>query len=267
MLSDDELDLMLRNSDPVRDGGAHDGRGHDGRGHDGRALDGRVAGPDSPAALRILARVRRSTRRRRRRVLVLAPVVALSVAGVTAGTYAWVAGDGHGHTLESTNLSCRADSAHDAVTNFHPSTDDPVRSCRQLWQAVFGVPAPTALTPCVGGSVQATIVVYPGGRDVCARHRSDPYAGPTQEQLRFDRFRTDIKAHFVGRTCVSYAEFKKVTVALLAENDLTGWTTRDFQTAEKEPEGPCAEVGLYDEPGRTVFVGNHEPGTPMQDWP
>jgi hypothetical protein len=262
MLSDDELDLMLRNSDPVQDGGAHDGRALD-----GRALDGRVAGPDSPAALRILARVRRSTRRRRRRVLVLVPVVALSVAGVTAGTYAWVAGDGHGHALDSTALSCEADSAHGAVTNFDPGTDDPVRTCRALWQSVFDVPAPTALTPCVDSSSQGSIVVYPGGRDVCARHRSDPYTGPTQEQLRFAHFRTDIKAHFAGRTCVPYAEFKEVTVALLTENDLTGWTTRDFQTAEKEPEGPCAEVGFYDEPGRTVYVGGHEPGTPMIAWP
>jgi hypothetical protein len=132
---------------------------------------------------------------------------------------------------------------------------------------MFGVPAPGALTACVGGSAWGNIVVYPGGRDECAQHRSDPYAGPTEEQLRFARFRADIKAHFAGRTCVSYAEFKKVTVALLAEHGLTGWTARDFQTAEKEPEGPCAEVGFYDEPGRTVYVGGHEPGTPMQDWP
>jgi hypothetical protein len=118
MLSDDELDLMLRGSDPVRGGSADDGGGQGGRTLDSRVADSRVAGPDSPVALRILARVRGRTRRRRRRVLVLVPVVALSVAGVTAGTYAWVAGDGHGHTGNSTVLSCEADSAHGAVTNF-----------------------------------------------------------------------------------------------------------------------------------------------------
>ncbi|MFD4562776.1 hypothetical protein ACFWP5_52210 [Streptomyces sp. NPDC058469] len=86
MLSDDELDRMLRNSDPGPGGSATD--------------------PDSPTAARILARVRRSARQRRRRIVILAPAVALTVAGVTAGTYAWVAGDGRGHTLDSTGLTC-----------------------------------------------------------------------------------------------------------------------------------------------------------------
>lgn len=257
MLSDDELDLMLRNGDPVRGG----------RDHDGRTLDSRAADPDSPEALRILVRVRRRMRQRRRRVLVLVPAVALSVVGITAGTYAWVAGDGHGHALDSTAMSCRSDNQRDAVTGFDPGTDDPVRTCRQQWQEMFGVPAPSALTACVDSAAQGSIVVYPGGRDECGRHRSDPYTGPTQEQLRFALFRTDIKAHFAGRTCVPYSEFKKVTTGLLARHHLTGWTVRDFQTAEKEPEGACAEVGYYDEARRTVVVGDHTPGTPMTAWP
>lgn len=163
MLSDDELDRMLRAGDPGPGGSATD--------------------PDSPTAARILARVRRSARQRRRRILVLAPAVALTVAGVTAGTYAWVAGDGKGHTLDSTGLTCDGPHQGDAVVNFDPGTDDPVRKCRQQWQEMFGEPAPGTLTACVDSSQQGSIVVYAGGRDQCGRHRADPYLGPTREQL------------------------------------------------------------------------------------
>jgi hypothetical protein len=243
MLTDDELDRMLRDSDPDPGGPATD--------------------PDAPIAVRILARVRGRARQRRRRILVLAPVVALTVAGVTAGTYAWVAGDGKGHTLDSNALDCRGSAHADAVIHFEVATDDPVRSCRQQWQGLFGHPAPDTLTACVDSSSQGSIVVYPGGREVCARHRADPYTGPTQEQLHLSAFRVGIKSELAGRTCVPYPEFRRVVERILADHDLTGWKTRDFQTAEKEPEGACAEISYYDEPNRTIVIGDHLAGTPI----
>jgi len=246
MLSDDELDRMLRAGDPGPAGSATD--------------------PDSPTAARILARVRRSARQRRRRVLVLAPAVALTVAGVTAGTYAWVAGDGKGHTLDSTGLTCDGPDRGDAVVGFDPGTDDPVRECRQRWPELFGRPAPGTLTACVDSSRQGSIVVYAGGRDQCARHRADPYLGPTREQLGLAHFRTDLKAHFAERTCVPYPEFRKVVGQLLAKHDLTGWKSGHFQTADKEPEGACAEISYYDEPAKTIWLGDHKAGDPIT-WP
>lgn len=246
MLSDDELDRMLRAGDP--------GPG------------GSVTDPDSPTAARVLARVRRRVRQRRNRMLVLAPVVALTVAGATAGTYAWVAGDGKGHTLDSTGLTCVGPDRGDAVVNFDPATEAPVRKCRQQWQEMFGEPAPDTLTACVDSSQQGSIAVYPGGRDQCGRHRADPYLGPTREQLQLALLRTDIKAHFAERTCVSYPEFRKVVARLLAKHDLTGWSSKHFQTADKEPEGACAEISYYDEPDRTIWLGDHKAGTPIS-WP
>lgn len=246
MPTDDELDRMLRESDPA---------------HDGPMTD-----PDSPTAVGVLARVRRRTRQRRKRILVLAPAVALAVAGATAGTYAWVGGDGKGHTFDSTTLSCRPNSQRDNVVNFDPRTDDPVRTCRREWRS-FGVPAPSALIACVDSSSQGAIIVFPGGRDECERHRADPYVGPTQEQLRFAQFRADIKAHFAGRTCVPYPEFKNAVAQLLSANSLTNWKTSHLQTVEKEPEGACAEISSYDEPNRTVDLVDHGAGDPMIAWP
>ena len=246
MLSDDEMDRMLRNSDP--------------------GFDTPTADPDSAVAVRILARVRRSTRQRRRRLLVLTPVVAVAVAGATAGTYAWVAGDGKGHTLDSTGLMCVASGEADAVVGFDPASDDPVRTCREQWQELFGQTAPDALTACVDSSRQGSVAVYPGGRGECGRHRADPYTGPTREQLHLALFRTDLKAHFADRTCVSYPEFRKVIDGLLAKHRLTGWSSGHFQTADKEPEGPCAEISYYDEPEKTIWLGDHQDGTPLH-WP
>lgn len=246
MLSDDELDRRLRDSDP-RPGEA--------------ATD-----PDSPAATRILARVRRNARRRRRRTLILVPVLALTVAGVTGGTYAWVAGDGEGHTLASTGLTCHGPDQGDAIVTFDPGTENPVRKCRQRWQEMFGEPAPSTLTACVDSSQQGSIVVYAGGREQCGRHHADPYLGPTREQLGLSHFRTDIKAHFAGRTCIPYPEFRKVVRQLLAEHGLTGWKSGHFQTADKEPEGPCAEISYYDEPEKTIWLGDHKAGDPIT-WP
>ncbi|MEV0634572.1 hypothetical protein AB0I77_06280 [Streptomyces sp. NPDC050619] len=246
MLSDDELDRLLRDSDPDPGGPATD--------------------PDSAAAARILARVRRGAQRRRRRLLVLAPVVALTVAGVTAGTYAWVAGDGKGHTLDSTGLMCVGSDRSDAVLGFDPAADDPVRNCRQVWQEMFGEPAPRTLTACVDSSQQGSIAVYPGGPDQCGRHRADPYRGPTREQLGLAHLRTDLAKHFAGRTCIPHAELKRVIGQLLAKHDLDGWTSRHFQTADKEPEGACADISYYDEPERTIWLGDHKAGTPVH-WP
>jgi hypothetical protein len=246
MLSDDTLERMLRDSDPVRDGAATD--------------------PGSPTAAGILARVRRATRKRRRRILVLVPAVALTVAGATAGTYAWVAGDGKGHTLDSTGLTCVGPGNGDAVMNFDPATGDPVDTCRRQWSEFFGQSAPDALTACVDSSAQGSIKVYSGGRDQCARHHADPYRGPTQEQLSLSLLRTDLASHFADRTCIPHAELRKVIGRLLARHDLDGWTTRHFQTADKEPEGPCADISHFKEPQRIIWLGDHAAGTPI-NWP
>ncbi|MFJ2264147.1 hypothetical protein ACIOKD_38690 [Streptomyces sp. NPDC087844] len=246
MLSDEALDRMLHDSDP--DPGE-------------RATD-----PDSPVATSVLARVRQRARRRRRRALVMVPTVALVVTGATAGTYAWVAGDGRGHTLDSTGLSCVSSDNGDAVMNFDPGTDDPVATCRVRWPELFGQAAPAELTACVDSSRQGSVNVYPGGRDQCRSHRSDPYLGPTEEQLRFSRFRADLKKEFADRTCVPHPEFRKVVGRLLDRHGLQGWTARHFQTADREPEGPCADVGFYDETERIIWLGDHKAGTPLS-WP
>ncbi|MFD3310891.1 hypothetical protein [Streptomyces sp. NPDC058694] len=246
MLSDDVLDRMLRNSDPDPGDAATD--------------------PNSPAAERILAQVRRRTRQRRRRTLIMAPVVALVVAGATAGTYAWVAGDGKGHTLDSTGLNCVSSSQSDASIGFDPGTDDPVAACRKAWPEMFGQSAPDALTACVDSSLQGSIEVYPGGKDQCARHRADPYLGPTREQLGLSRLRADLKEHFADRTCIPHPELRKVIGGLYARYGLDGWEARHFQTADKEPEGPCADISFIDEPERVIWLGDHKDGDPI-NWP
>jgi hypothetical protein len=246
MLSDDALDRMLRDSDP--------------------GFDGPAADPRSTAAGQILARVRRRARQRRKRLLAATPAVALAMAGATAATYAWVAGDGHGHTLDSTGLTCVRSDRTDAVVTFDPATEDPVRTCRQQWQDMFGQPAPDTLTACVDSSQQGSIVVYPAGRGTCGRHHADPYTGPTPEQLRLALLRTGLKTQFSERTCIPYPEFTKAISRLLATHDLTGWTSRHSQSADKEPEGPCAEISYYDEPNRTIWLTDHTADTPM-NWP
>lgn len=240
MLSDEELVRMLRVRDPLSDRSATD--------------------PDSPAADRVLSRVRQRTRRRRRRTMVLIPAVALALAGGTAATHGWMAGDGSGHTLDSTALDCVDPEQGDVGTGFDPVTDDPIETCRRTWRQHFGRPAPETLTACVDSSRQGSIKVYPGGRDQCARHRSDPYRGPTREQLDLARLRSDLKERFAGRTCVPYHEFRGVLGELLAEHGLSGWSAGHFQTAEKAPEGPCAEIYYYDEPARTIWLGDNTPG-------
>ncbi|WP_210594009.1 hypothetical protein [Streptomyces sp. GESEQ-35] len=243
MLSDDELVRMLRTGDPHPDPSDLD--------------------PNSPAADRILAQVRQRTLRRRRRTMVVVPVVAVALAGGTAATYAWVAGDGEGHTLDSSGLNCVGSDQSDASINFNPVADDPIKVCRQLWQEAFGEPAPETLTACVDSSEQGSIEVYPGGRDECARHRSDPYRGPTREQLNLAHFRTEIRERFADRNCVGYTEFRNVISKLLAEHDLTEWSAGHFQTADKEPEGPCAEIVYYDEPEQKIWLGDGKAGNPV----
>src|SRR5882724_7358458 len=102
MLTDEELDRMLRESDPVR--------------------DTTVVSPDAPAGIQVLARARQRTRRRRTRRLVAVPCVAAALLGATAATYGWVAGDGKGHSLESTAVDCHLSSMHDLVMNFDVKT-------------------------------------------------------------------------------------------------------------------------------------------------
>lgn len=244
MLSDDELTRTLRDSDPCPAPAATD--------------------PKSAVADRILVQVLQRTRRGRRRTMVLAPAVAVALAGATAGTYAWVAGDGNGHSLDSTGLTCAASKNADAVIGFDPITDNPVRSCRGHWAEAFGKPAPEMLTACVDGSQQGSIQVYPGGPDQCARHRADPYRGPANEQVNLAQFRTELKKKFAKRTCVSYTEFRNVTNQLLTEHDLANWSTGQFQTVNKEPAGACAEIVYYDEPARKIWLGDHRAGDPIQ---
>ena len=53
---------------------------------------------------------------------------------------------------------------------------------------------------------------------------------------------------------------------LFTRYGLDGWEARHFQTADKEPEGPCADIGLIDEPERVILLGDHKPGT-LVHWP
>jgi hypothetical protein len=252
MLSDDDLDRMLRGSDPVG--------------------SGRLAGlpdPDDPPAVRMLARARRRLRRQRVRRMALVPAVAVALAGATAWTQAWIAGDGEGHALDSIGLNCNHPSEQwDASVDFDVLSETPVEACQRQWQEMFGVPPPSPLVACVDSGVTGSIEVYRGGPEECARHRSDPYAGPTDEQLRLGQFRSDLADRFAIETCVSYPEFRAVIIELLAEHDLTGWTTEPFQTADGPPasEEPCVDVSYYDEPARTVVIGAHVAGDPMV-WP
>lgn len=246
MLTDEELDRMLRGSDPVN-----------------RA---NLADPDDPAALGVLAQVRRRLRRRQVRRVALVPAVVVALAGATAGTHAWIAGDGEGHGLDTTAVDCLQSEKRDAHVGFDILSETPVEACQRQWQEMFGEPAPSPLVACVDSSRQGSIQVHQGGPEECARHRSDPYAGPTTEQLRFARFRDDLPDRLAGQTCVSYPEMRAAISELLAEHDLTGWTSRKFQTADPRPEGPCAAVSYYDERDRTVWLENHNPADPMF-WP
>jgi hypothetical protein len=128
------------------------------------------------------------------------------------------------------------------------------------------VAAPGTLTAWVDSSRQGSVLVYAGGREACGRRRSDHFQGPTREQLDLARFRIGLKARFAGRDRVPHPEFREVIGRLLTEYGLTGWSSRRFQTAGKEPEGACAEISDYDEPTRTIWLGDQRAGTPLR-WP
>ncbi|MBC6458261.1 hypothetical protein [Actinomadura sp. HBU206391] len=247
MLSDEELERRMRHADPTRS--TH------------------LADSDGPMATRILAQARRRSQRRRVRLIVAVPLAALAVVSGTAGTYAWVAGDGKGHALDSNTVDCENPARNGAGgIHFDAAQDDPVRACREAWPRFFGAPAPDRLTACVDSSPQGSIKVYPGGRDQCALHRAAPYAGPTDEQRRLARFRVELNDRFAHRGCTSYSETRKLIKALLAEHRLTGWTLRRHMTlSTPRQEGPCAEVSDYSEPERVIWLVDRPPSESAND--
>ncbi|MFJ2651245.1 hypothetical protein ACIO1C_31555 [Streptomyces sp. NPDC087420] len=240
MLGDDEFERVVRDADPLRD----------------RA----PGGFDEQAAVATLGRARRQARRSRARRLMVVPVVALAVAGATAGTYRWIAGDGQGHAIDTTSVTCVGGVGGDAIIGFDAAMEDPVILCKGGWKDMFGSPPPPRLTACVDSSRQGSVKVYEGGREQCARHRSDPYGGPTAEQRHLALFRADLKARFADRGCTSFPATAALVKELLAKHDLAGWTTRQFQTADKEKPGPCAEISYYDQTRKTVWLGDRDPG-------
>jgi hypothetical protein len=245
MLSDDMFDQLLGEADPVR--------GND------------LAQPDDLAATRIRARVGQRSRRLRLHRMIMMPTVTLAVVGGTAGTYAWVAGDGHGHTRDSTTVDCTASARRGGLIAFDATHEDPVQACRRQWRELFGTATPSQLTACVDGSLQGSIKVYPGGPDQCERHRADRYVGPTAQQRRLAAFRADLTAQFGRRGCTSYPKTRELITRLLAEHRLKGWMTRNLKTADNpnRREGPCAEIGHYDEPRRVIWLVDHDPHDPI----
>jgi hypothetical protein len=252
MHSDDDLNRMLRDSDPI-----------------GKRGLVALADPDHPAARRVLAQARRLRRRRVRRIA-LVPVVAVALAGATAATQAWIAGDGEGHALDTTAVDCVQPEGSSTHIGFDIRSETPIEACQRMWPEMFGEPAPSPLVACVDSSIQGSIKVYRGGPEECARHRADPYAGPTDEQLRFAEFRAALEARFAGETCVPYPDLQAAIMELLAEHDLTGWVTEDYWNLDGPvppvSAQPCVGVSFYDEPDRTVVIGVHTAGDPI-DWP
>ncbi|MFD5316152.1 hypothetical protein [Streptomyces sp. NPDC127098] len=222
--SEEEVVRMFREADPVAD----------------RAL------PEPPPF--------RAPARSRRR-LVVSLVAAVAVGGATAAGTSWIVGDGEGHSFDSTSVNCMAaDGRGDAVVGFNPVTDDPRERCAEMWEEVLSEPVPAELTPCVGwNGVGYSIHVWPGsGREVCAERESDPWAGPTPEQLSFGQLRLDLEREFGAGECLPRAEGERLVVGLLRDNGLEGWTVR-----LADPKGPvqdCVELAHYLENRREVFL-------------
>ncbi|WP_129840948.1 hypothetical protein [Streptomyces sp. RFCAC02] len=231
---DDELDAAMRGTDPLR----------------GRELPA----ADSPYATRIMDRARAAGRRapRRRRVWAIPLAAGFAVAGATAAALAWVAGDGAGHALDTTAVDCKGPNG-DAHIPFNAVRDDPADLCRTEWNAVFAEPAPDLLTACVDSSAQGSIQVYPGGRDVCAEHRADPYAGVTDEQLAFARLRLgveDLLGEGGWERCLPREEVEAAIDTLLADNGLTDWTLH----TTVDDEHSCWHLGHYFEDEREIWI-------------
>ncbi|TDC27575.1 hypothetical protein E1265_01400 [Streptomyces sp. 8K308] len=225
-MSDEELEQMFRSADPV----AH------------RTL------PDPPPF---------RPRARFRRRFVIPVVAALAIGGATAAGTTWIVGDGEGHSFDSTTVSCMA--AHgrgDAVVGFNPVTDDPLEQCAEAWEGMLDEPVPAELTACVGWNGSGDSVhVWPGsGPEVCVDHESDPWAGPTPEQLDFGQFRLDLESRLPSGECLPRAEIEGLLSRLLAENQLEGWTVHIVDSPNEAVSEDCMELAHYLEDDREVWI-------------
>ncbi|MGK5533849.1 hypothetical protein [Streptomyces sp. URMC 129] len=196
---DHELDRLLRAADPVR------------------AADITVPARFTPA------------RRRYRRPLLVVPAVALTVAGATAGAYAWVADDGT--PADSVNLTCAMD-GYQAGADFDAAGGvDPVQACLDTIAEAGAFPVPTGpLTACVARQ-DGTLWVYPGEEEVCEENDAVVYTGTTDEQRRFALFREELlRAEDFAGVCLSRDELEERITGLLEKHGLGGWTVEDGPT-------------------------------------
>ncbi|TDC67931.1 hypothetical protein [Streptomyces hainanensis] len=238
MRGDEELEAVLRGSDPVRDEALPD--------------------PEGPDGLRVLTGARRRAGRSRlRRLLVIPSAVAVTMGAATAGV---VLATGGGAVVDSTLVRCMApESGYRIVpeddplpymnTEFNAATDDLAEVCRwTLIEAGSGdsLLADTPVTPCVDDA--GLIIVRPGGTGVCAENDEVLYVGVTEEQQRLAEFRLALDETYRNVECFPMAEFPAVVDRLRAEHDLSGWTVR----LSDETPGDCVGHVLFREAEREI---------------
>ncbi|GAB2910636.1 hypothetical protein [Streptomyces mayteni] len=245
MRGDEELEAVLRGSDPARDAALPD-----------------PAGPDG---LRILTGARRRAGRSRlRRLLVIPTAVAVTVGAATAAV---VLATGEGAVVDSTLVRCMAPeglsySPYPAygrydytTTDFNPVTDDYSLICASgLYEEDGGEPAlvDVQLTACVNDEGQ--IVVRPGGTGVCAENDEVLYVGVTQEQRQLAEFRVALEETTRLGQCTPMTELPALADRLQAEHDLSGWTVR----LSDDVPGECVSNLLFRESEREITAWARE---------
>jgi hypothetical protein len=228
MRTDEDLDALLRDTDPVHTEALPD--------------------PDGPAALRIRTQARQRSRRgRMRRLVVIPTAAALALGGATAGAMTLF---GDGHTTDSMGVECvHPSGARAELGGLNAAEIVPAEACREFWEGSAAGSVPGPLTECAPSDGRGGVRVYAGGPEVCEQQGEIPYAGPSDEQQRFALFRAEAHDRFDALDCPSRPEALAVIDELLDEYELTRWTR-----TESGPEDVRAETWDFWEDGE-CFVG------------
>lgn len=216
--------------------------------------------------------MRRGERLRKRRFAFIAMPFAVLI--IAAGGYSLLTADNAPKNIITCFSEASLPSSDNSIsaTGAEVGSGGPIETCRRYWADGLvkeNSTSPPALVACLDPRYPGSVLVFPGGEDVCRelhlQELPDGYYTATERFLAMrDEVVASIRAAAISsadapsEACLDEETARRVVAKVVAKHNLsTEW--RVILSSARQPD-ECAQNPQFDDQEKTITIGPTDPG-------